>query len=75
MGWLRGNMAIVSQEPVLFDTTLADNIAYGVPSGSVVQMSDIVDAARKANIHNFISSLPEVSLHFYWDTFFFFAAK
>ena len=52
-------MGIVSQEPILFDRTIADNIAYGDNSREV-PMEDIVAAAEKANIHNFISSLPLV---------------
>ncbi|CAG7815401.1 unnamed protein product [Allacma fusca] len=54
---LRSQMAIVSQEPALFDRTMADNIAYGDNSRSV-DMSEIIEAARSANIHDFISSLP-----------------
>ncbi|CAG7729304.1 unnamed protein product [Allacma fusca] len=50
-------MAIVSQEPVLFDRTLADNIAYGDNSRDV-DMTEIIQAARSANIHDFISSSP-----------------
>jgi ABC-type multidrug transport system fused ATPase/permease subunit len=56
---LRAQMGIVSQEPVLFDRTIAENIAYGDNSREV-PMEDIVAAAEKANIHNFISSLPLV---------------
>jgi ABC-type multidrug transport system fused ATPase/permease subunit len=52
-------MGIVSQEPVLFDRTIAENIAYGDNSRDV-PMEEIIDAARKANIHSFISSLPLV---------------
>ncbi len=53
-------MGIVSQEPVLFDTSIADNIAYGDNSRHV-PMNEIIQAARGANIHEFISSLPDVS--------------
>ena len=56
---LRAQMGIVSQEPILFDRTIAENIAYGDNSREV-PMEDIVAAAEKANIHNFISSLPLV---------------
>ncbi|CAG7827697.1 unnamed protein product, partial [Allacma fusca] len=44
---LRSQMAIVSQEPVLFDRTLADNIAYGDNSRDV-DMTEIIQAARSA---------------------------
>lgn len=56
---LRAQMGIVSQEPVLFDRTIAENIAYGDNSRDV-PMEEITEAAEKANIHNFISSLPLV---------------
>lgn len=56
--WLRRQIGIVSQEPVLFDQSIADNIAYG-DNFRKVGMDEIVAAARKANIHEFISSLPQ----------------
>ena len=52
-------MGLVSQEPVLFDETIAENIAYGDNSRDV-SMEEIVEAARKANVHGFIESLPLV---------------
>ncbi|XP_065929444.1 ATP-dependent translocase ABCB1 isoform X3 [Magallana gigas] len=55
--WLRKQIGIVSQEPVLFDCSIAENIAYGDNSREV-PMAEIIEAARKANIHEFISSLP-----------------
>lgn len=54
---LRSSLGIVSQEPSLFARTIAENIAYG-DNTRQVPMSDIVAAAKKANIHGFISSLP-----------------
>ena len=57
--WLRSKMSIVSQEPVLFDRSLAENIKYGDNSREV-SMDEVVEAARKANIHNFIAALPKV---------------
>ena len=59
---LRLQLGIVSQEPVLFDRTIAENIAYG-DNSRVVPMSEIIEAAKQANIHNFINSLPLVSSH------------
>ena len=53
---LRDNYALVLQEPVLFSTTLAENIAYGRPGAS---LREIEEAARLANAHDFISALPE----------------
>ncbi|GLH02038.1 Multidrug resistance protein homolog 49 [Gryllus bimaculatus] len=57
MSSLRKQLGIVSQEPVLFDRTIADNIAYGDNSREI-PIQEIMEAARKANIHNFITSLP-----------------
>ena len=59
--WLRSQIGLVSQEPILFDMSIAQNIAYGDNSREV-SMSEIVAAAKSANIHNFIVALPEVRL-------------
>ncbi|XP_038049400.1 ATP-dependent translocase ABCB1-like isoform X2 [Patiria miniata] len=58
VSWLRSQIGLVSQEPVLFDLSVADNIAYGDNTREVTT-SEIIDAAKKANIHDFIASLPE----------------
>ena len=50
-------MALVSQEPNLFSYSIRDNIAYGDNSRNV-SMDEIVSAAQKANIHQFIKELP-----------------
>lgn len=55
---LRSRIAIVSQEPVLFDRTIAENIAYGCNERADVPRADIIAAAQQANIHTFIASLP-----------------
>ena len=47
---------MVSQEPVLFDTTIAENIRYGREEAT---LEDITEAAKKANAHDFIISLPQ----------------
>uniref|UniRef100_A0A8C2C7I8 ABC-type xenobiotic transporter n=1 Tax=Cyprinus carpio TaxID=7962 RepID=A0A8C2C7I8_CYPCA len=57
--WLRSQIGIVSQEPVLFDCSLAENIAYGDNSRKVSQQ-EIEEAAKAANIHSFIEGLPQV---------------
>ncbi|XP_061676124.1 ATP-dependent translocase ABCB1-like isoform X7 [Syngnathoides biaculeatus] len=56
--WLRSQMGIVSQEPVLFDCSLAENIAYGDNSRAVT-IEEIKAAAEAANIHSFIEHLPK----------------
>ena len=52
---LRKNVGIVLQDPQLFSGTIADNIRYGDPEAS---MERVIDAAKQANIHEFIASLP-----------------
>jgi len=53
---LRRQFALVLQEPVLFSTTIAENIAYGRPDATREQ---IIQAARLANAHEFVAALPE----------------
>lgn len=53
---LRSNIGLVQQDVYLFTGTIEQNIAYGRPGAS---HADIVEAAKKANIHDFIMSLPE----------------
>jgi len=59
--WLRSQVGIVSQEPVLFDCSIRENIEYGDNSRQVT-MDEVIEAARMANIHSFVESLPLVSL-------------
>ncbi|KAM9710017.1 bile salt export pump [Menidia menidia] len=54
--WLRSLIGIVEQEPVLFATTIAENIRYGQPG---VTMDDIIKAAKEANAYSFIMDLPQ----------------
>ncbi|GBG27421.1 ABC transporter B family member 11 [Hondaea fermentalgiana] len=56
---LRAQIGLVGQEPVLFATTIADNIAQGAAPGVEVTRQEIEDAARAANAFDFISELPE----------------
>ncbi|KAI0128530.1 P-loop containing nucleoside triphosphate hydrolase protein [Xylariales sp. AK1849] len=63
--WLRQHISLVSQEPTLFGTTIYGNIRYGLIGTASENESDerqrelIIEAAKKANAHDFISSLPE----------------
>ena len=59
ISWLRSQLGIVSQEPVLFDCSIAENIKYG-DNARDVSMDEVIDAAKKSNIHDFISQMPEV---------------
>ncbi|XP_025093404.1 LOW QUALITY PROTEIN: multidrug resistance protein 1-like [Pomacea canaliculata] len=56
--WLRQQIGLVSQEPVLMDGSIASNIAYG-DNTREVSMAEIIAAAKNANIHSFIESLPK----------------
>ncbi|MDF4142482.1 ABC transporter ATP-binding protein [Lactobacillus kefiranofaciens] len=53
---LRDNVGIVLQDSVLFSGTIADNIRYGKPNAT---MDEVISAAKQANIHDFIESLPD----------------
>ncbi len=53
---LRSQIGLVSQDVYLFGGSIKDNIAYGKPDAT---MDEIVDAAKKANIHDFIMELPD----------------
>jgi ATP-binding cassette subfamily B (MDR/TAP) protein 1 len=57
LSWLRDQMGLVSQEPVLFNDTIHANIAYG--KQGEVKEDEIIAAAKAANAHEFISSLPQ----------------
>ena len=59
VSWLRRQLGLVSQEPVLFDMSLRDNIAYG-DNVRDVTLSEVMEAAIEANIHHFIKELPQV---------------
>ncbi|XP_074719184.1 ATP-binding cassette sub-family B member 5 isoform X3 [Strix uralensis] len=56
--WLRSRLGLVSQEPILFDCSIAENIQYG-DNSRVVSQEEIEEAAKAANIHTFIENLPE----------------
>ncbi|PKC11454.1 P-loop containing nucleoside triphosphate hydrolase protein [Rhizophagus irregularis] len=53
--WLRENVGIVSQEPVLFDMTIAENISYGKDDAT---KEEIETVAKQVNLHEFILNLP-----------------
>uniref|UniRef100_A0ACD5ZNS6 Uncharacterized protein n=1 Tax=Avena sativa TaxID=4498 RepID=A0ACD5ZNS6_AVESA len=55
--WLRDQMGLVTQEPVLFNDTIRANIAYG-KDGDVAE-EELIAAAKASNAHEFISSLPQ----------------
>jgi subfamily B ATP-binding cassette protein MsbA len=51
---LRSQIGIVTQDTILFNRTIAENIAYGVPSASI---NEIMEAAKRANAHEFIQKM------------------
>ncbi|CDH50554.1 multidrug resistance protein 1 [Lichtheimia corymbifera JMRC:FSU:9682] len=59
LGNLRSHMALVGQEPVLFDMTIGENIRFGVDDSKNVTQEEVEAACKAANIHKFISELPD----------------
>lgn len=61
VSFLRSKIGIVSQEPILFDCSIEENIKYGDNSGDI-GIDEVISAAKKAQLHDFVVSLPEVPL-------------
>ncbi|UJR11267.1 hypothetical protein I4U23_015449 [Adineta vaga] len=57
--WYRSKIGIVSQEPVLFNMSIRENIAYGDNNRKDIPLDEIIEAAKTANIHDFIQRLPD----------------
>lgn len=57
LSWLRQQMGLVSQEPILFNETIRANIAYGKQGEATEE--EIIAATKASNAHNFISGLPQ----------------
>ncbi|TMW55286.1 hypothetical protein Poli38472_013177 [Pythium oligandrum] len=64
LSWLRRQIGLVSQEPVLFASSIYENIAMGCGLSEIVSEEDVVGAAKSANVHEFIMKLPQQ-----YDTF------
>ena len=56
--WLRQHIGVVSQEPILFQATIRENILFGRDTATDVEVHQ---AAKMANAHDFIMALPDVS--------------
>lgn len=56
--WLRQQLGLVSQEPVLFARSIRDNVVYGMDN--IVSEEEVHKACQNANIHSFIMGLPKV---------------
>lgn len=54
--WLRSQLGLVNQEPVLFATSIKQNILFGKEGASI---DSVIDAAKAANAHDFIITLPD----------------
>lgn len=54
--WLRQQMGLVSQEPVLFSTSIKENILYGKEDAN---KEEVMAAAKASNAHDFITNFPE----------------
>ena len=57
--FLRSQIGIVSQEPTLFDCSIAENIQYGDNTRNIT-MEEIIESAKKAYLHDFVMTLPDV---------------
>ncbi len=55
--WLRSQLGVVNQEPILFGTSIIENIRFGKEN---VSQDQIISAAKSANAHDFIMQLPQV---------------
>ena len=56
--WLRQHIGVVSQEPILFQATIRENILFGRESATEEEIHEV---AKMANAHDFIMTLPDVS--------------
>ncbi|KAG9449100.1 hypothetical protein H6P81_009065 [Aristolochia fimbriata] len=56
LGWYRGHTAVVSQDPVIYSGSIRDNIVFGKPEALE---EEVVEAAKAANAHDFVSSLKD----------------
>lgn len=66
VAWLRSHIGIVSQEPVLFTGSIADNIRFGKPDATD---EEVENASKMANAHEFISLFPEVFYLFFYSSY------
>lgn len=57
LNWLRQQIGLVGQEPILFNESIRTNIAYGKRGDGTKE--EIIEATKESNAHNFISSLPQ----------------
>ena len=67
LSWIRSQIGYVAQEPVLFNCSIKDNITYGLSDEdrANIEQNEVEAVAMSANIHHFISSLPNVSAFYF----------
>jgi ABC-type multidrug transport system fused ATPase/permease subunit len=65
-------VGIVLQEPILFDISIRENISYGDNKRTNIPLEEIIQAAKHANIHDFIQLLPDVSYRLLKKNWFYF---
>ena len=66
LSWLRSQIGVVSQDPILFAATIEENIRFGKPDAT---FEEITAAAKEADAHQFIMKLPEVGRWWFSDRF------
>jgi ABC-type multidrug transport system fused ATPase/permease subunit len=64
VAWLRSQIGVVSQEPVLFTGSIEENIRFGKADATD---DEVQNAAKMANAHDFIMELPEVFIHSFFS--------
>jgi ABC-type multidrug transport system fused ATPase/permease subunit len=64
ISWLRSIIGFVQQEPILFNRTIAENIAYGI-NDREVSPEEIYEVAQQANIHDEIIAFPQVNILYF----------
>ncbi|CAF4480489.1 unnamed protein product [Didymodactylos carnosus] len=58
--WLRSKICYITQQPILFDGTIEENIAYGDLTWTI-DRQELIDAAKQSNAHTFIEKLPQTT--------------
>nr|QNH67871.1 ATP-binding cassette transporter subfamily B member 1-like protein X10 [Brachionus rotundiformis] len=59
ISWLRSKIGLISQEPTLYDTSIKENICYGLSDFNNVSIGELENVAKMSNIYDFVLNLPE----------------